>query len=37
MVTRWDGVGEMSEKGDGIEKHRLVVGGYNVQHRECSQ
>ena len=24
-VTRWEGLGEMGEKGDGINKYKLVV------------
>ena len=39
-VARWEGVGEMGVKGEGIKKHKLEVTeqswGCKVQHREYS-
>ena len=40
-VARWQGVGRIGEKGEGIKKYKLVVTeqswGCKVQHREYSQ
>ena len=40
-VAKWEGVGGMGEKGEGMKKHKLVVTEqsweYQVQQREYSQ
>ena len=39
--ARWEEVGGMGEKGEGIKKHQLVVTeqswAYKIQHREYSR
>ena len=41
MVSRWEGVERLGEKGDGIKKYKLTVTkesrGCKVQRREYSQ
>ena len=40
-VSRWEGVGQMGEKSEGIQNYKLVVReqllGYQVKHRAYSQ
>ena len=41
MIARWEGVGRMGERDEGINEYKLVVTerswGYKGQHREYSQ